>query len=302
MPKTPAVIVSSSVWMNAPTSPPTLDRNNRSHINLDRKQQKRNMASVEEKPTTDSTDAAITKDGDDDDSDVELEGMDLEDGDGDGDGDGDDDDNVDVDMEPAAATTDSPDAEEDKETTDKLATEDQDELEAAHRERTELMAVERKKVAAPTGDGDGDISMENKLQYLLSQSEVFAHFLAGSVAASDKKRGGGKKKGSRGKKNRMTEAEEDAQLLKTAESKRSVVRLNKQVWYRAVQCSGIKQTSYYLRLVLTFKISGKDQRKVTVAIVLSKYMKYIYSNSLCFYGVFKSLRFWPITVRCTDTN
>ena len=202
------------------------------------------MASEGEKPTTDSAEAAINKDGDDDDSDVELEGMDLEgadgdddndgDGDGDNDGDGDGDDNADadVDMEPAAATADSSD---DKETTEKLATEDQDELEAAHRERTELMAAERKKVAEPAND-DGEVSMENKLQYLLSQSEVFAHFLAGSVAATDKKRGGGKKKGSRGKKNRMTEAEEDAQLLKTAESKRSVIRLNKQPSILADHC------------------------------------------------------------------
>jgi len=171
---------------------------------------------------------ASNKDGDDDDSDVELEGMDLEGDDGDGD------DNADVDMEPAAATTGSPDAEDDKEVIDKLATEDQDELEAAHRERTELMAAERKKVDAVTDDSN--VTMENKLQYLLSQSEVFAHFLAGSVAASDKKRGGGKKKGSRGKKNRMTEAEEDAQLLKTAESKRSVIRLNKQPSILADHC------------------------------------------------------------------
>jgi SWI/SNF-related matrix-associated actin-dependent regulator of chromatin subfamily A member 5 len=192
------------------------------------------MASEGEKPTTDSTEAAaINKDGDDDDdSDVELEGMDLEGADGDDDNDGDDNADADVDMEPAAATADSSD---DKETTDKLATEDQDELEAAHRERTELMAAERKQVAEPADD-DGEVSMENKLQYLLSQSEVFAHFLAGSVAATDKKRGGGKKKGSRGKKNRMTEAEEDAQLLKTAESKRSVIRLNKQPSILADHC------------------------------------------------------------------
>jgi SWI/SNF-related matrix-associated actin-dependent regulator of chromatin subfamily A member 5 len=43
------------------------------------------------------------------------------------------------------------------------------------------------------------------------------------VAASTK-RG----KASRGKSNRMTEAEEDANLLKSAESKRRVVRVDKQ--------------------------------------------------------------------------
>ena len=88
------------------------------------------------------------------------------------------------------------------------------------------VAAEQKKVSAPT---DEAASVEDKLNYLLAQSEVFGHFLAGTMAASGKKRGGGKKNGSRGKKNRMSEAEEDAQLLKTAESKRSVIRLDKQV-------------------------------------------------------------------------
>jgi len=120
------------------------------------------MASEGENPTIASTAAppapAAKEDGVDNDSDVELEGMDLE---------GDDDDDVDadadVDMEPAAAATDSP-IEDDKEVNDKLATEDQDELEAAHRERTELMAAERKKVAAPA-DGD-KATMADMLQNL----------------------------------------------------------------------------------------------------------------------------------------
>ena len=167
-------------------------------------------------PTTDSIALATNETGDDGDSDVELEGMDLGD-------DGEGDDNADVDTNPTVSTS----VEPDEEVIDKLATEDQDELEAAHRERTELMAAERTKVAALTDDSNAP--MESKLQYLISQSDVFAHFLAGSVAASGKKRGVGKKSGSRGKKNRMTEAEEDAQLLKTAESRRSVIRLNKQV-------------------------------------------------------------------------
>ena len=173
------------------------------------------MSLTGDKPT--GTVPAINNDDDNDESDVELEGMDLE-----GDEGGDDDD---VDMEPAIAATDE--VENNVEVAEKLATEDHDELEAAHREQKELMAAERNKVA-PVAD-DGNATMEDKLQFLLSQSEVFAHFLAGSVAASNKKGGNGKKKGSRGKKNRMTEAEEDAQLLKTAQSKRSVIRLNKQV-------------------------------------------------------------------------
>lgn len=46
----------------------------------------------------------------------------------------------------------------------------------------------------------------------------------GSVAAAGKKG----KKGSRGKTGRLTEAEEDEQMLKSAKSKRRVVRLDKQ--------------------------------------------------------------------------
>ena len=49
--------------------------------------------------------------------------------------------------------------------------------------------------------------------------------------------GGGKKGGSRGKTNRMTEAEEDEQLLKSAQSKRSVIRLDKQPSILAEHCS-----------------------------------------------------------------
>ena len=165
---------------------------------------------------------------DDNESDVELEGMDLEGDDGDAN------DSGDVDMEQEPTTT----AEEaDAEDNDKLAHEDQDELEAAHREQKELMLAEQKK-AAEQHSNQSSASMAEKLQYLISQSDVFAHFLAGSVAATDKKNSR-KKGGSRGKKNRMTEAEEDAQLLKTAVSKRSVIRLNKQV---RVVCLAVRWT------------------------------------------------------------
>ena len=125
------------------------------------------------------------------------------------------------------------------EVSEKLATEDQDELEAVHRERMELMVVEQKKVADPAA------SAEEKLQHILGQSEVFAHFLAGTVAASEKKRG---KKGSRGKKNRMTEAEEDAQLLKAAESKRSVIRLDKQVELKEIIISPVYLVTTFQKL------------------------------------------------------
>jgi SWI/SNF-related matrix-associated actin-dependent regulator of chromatin subfamily A member 5 len=56
----------------------------------------------------------------------------------------------------------------------------------------------------------------------------------GSVAAAgDDKKG---KKGSRGKSDRMTEAEEDEQLLKSAQSKRRVVRVDKQPSILAPHC------------------------------------------------------------------
>ena len=54
----------------------------------------------------------------------------------------------------------------------------------------------------------------------------------GSVATNTKK----KKKGSRGKSNRMTEAEEDAQLLKTATNARRTVYLNTQPKLLADHC------------------------------------------------------------------
>jgi SWI/SNF-related matrix-associated actin-dependent regulator of chromatin subfamily A member 5 len=49
---------------------------------------------------------------------------------------------------------------------------------------------------------------------------------------------GGSKKGkaSRGKKGRMTEAEEDEQMLKSAQSKRRVVRVDKQPSILAPHC------------------------------------------------------------------
>jgi SWI/SNF-related matrix-associated actin-dependent regulator of chromatin subfamily A member 5 len=46
----------------------------------------------------------------------------------------------------------------------------------------------------------------------------------------------GKKAGSRGKKNRMTEAEEDEQMLKSAQSKRRVIRLDHQPALLADHC------------------------------------------------------------------
>jgi SWI/SNF-related matrix-associated actin-dependent regulator of chromatin subfamily A member 5 len=58
----------------------------------------------------------------------------------------------------------------------------------------------------------------------VTHSEHYFYFDTGSVVANSKHG----KKGSRGKKDRMTEAEEDAQLLKSAQSKRRIIRVDKQ--------------------------------------------------------------------------
>jgi SWI/SNF-related matrix-associated actin-dependent regulator of chromatin subfamily A member 5 len=111
---------------------------------------------------------------------------------------------------------------------DELAKAEDKELEAAQKERLELIAFEQNKMKSQPA-----ASAQDRLQYLLAQSDVFAHFLAGSVAATDKK---GKKKGSRGKTGRLTEAEEDEQLLKSAESARRTIRVDKQPSILAPHC------------------------------------------------------------------
>ena len=109
-----------------------------------------------------------------------------------------------------------------------LAKEELRELEEVRRERQELIAAEQKQLAAKIPP---KASAEDRMKYIMAQSDVFAHFLAGSVAATAKKG-----KGSRGKKGRMTEAEEDARLLKTAQSKRHTIRLDKQPSNLASHC------------------------------------------------------------------
>ena len=169
--------------------------------------------------------AAKTGDEDEDTSDVEIEGLDLDD---DKEADDEDDDDDDE-MANAEAVPESPTKEApiDEELQHQLEEEEAEEMEAARIERMELMQAAEED-AAPTKAAD-------KLEFLLGKSEVFAHFMAGSVAASDKrKKKGGTGKSSRG---RMTEAEEDEQLLKTAASKRrGVVRLEKQPALLAEHC------------------------------------------------------------------
>ena len=58
-----------------------------------------------------------------------------------------------------------------------LEREDHDETEAARNERMELMAAEAQKTM-PTQSKAAN--MAEQLEYLLAQSEVFAHFLAGT--------------------------------------------------------------------------------------------------------------------------
>jgi SWI/SNF-related matrix-associated actin-dependent regulator of chromatin subfamily A member 5 len=161
-------------------------------------------------------------DDDDDDSDVELVGVDMEE---------DDDGNVDVDMTnndaEANALSTTKDDDKDDAINDELATKEAIELEAARKERLELIKAEQQKIetSARTTDPQG------RLEYLLHQSDVFAHFLAGSVAttSNNTKKKKGKKTTSGAVGVRLTEEEEDEQLLKSAQSQRhSVVRLDQQ--------------------------------------------------------------------------
>jgi len=119
------------------------------------------------------------------DSDVELEGMDL-----DGlDADAPDDDDVD---DLAAATTTKSDSPNHEKEDIQHEQEDLQELEAARKERMELMAEElkrEKELQEKEADATATVDPNSKFQYLIGQSEVFAHFLAGaSAAAAGKKK------------------------------------------------------------------------------------------------------------------
>jgi SNF2 family DNA or RNA helicase len=147
-------------------------------------------------------------------SDIEIEGIDMA-----------DDESVDEDEDyepPTTAFVPSKVAITNMATADSV--DESAELEAARKEQAELFAAEKRLSTYSTSE-----TAQDRLNYLLSQSDVFAHFLAGSVATNDT---GKKKKSSgvdrRGKTGRLTEAEEDAALMKTAQSKRRVVRLNQQ--------------------------------------------------------------------------
>lgn len=61
---------------------------------------------------------------------------------------------------------------------DDLAKQEAEEIEEARKERMELIAAEQKKIMTSAPNKE-QATQEDKLNYLLSQSEVFAHFLAG---------------------------------------------------------------------------------------------------------------------------
>ena len=67
---------------------------------------------------------------------------------------------------------------EGEEDTENLAEEEARELEEARKERTELMAAEQKVLAEKMTSAP---SAQEKMQYLLSQSDVFAHIFAGEL-------------------------------------------------------------------------------------------------------------------------
>jgi SNF2 family DNA or RNA helicase len=168
----------------------------------------------------------------DDDSDVDIDGIDLED-DNDNDQMGEDDEeNNDDNILSEVAVQDVDDSK-----ANELETLEQHEIEEARKEQLELLkAAEDNSLVPKSPEKQGPVSNPAlRLEYLLAQSDVFAQFLAGSVASAGGKKG--KKSGSRGKSDRMTEEEEDALLLKSAQSKRhTVVRLDKQPSILSAQC------------------------------------------------------------------
>lgn len=125
---------------------------------------------------------------------TQLQGMDMEE-----DGSAPEDD---LDDEPQVVAPLKSDPNEDT-AIESLKAADLKELEAAKKERTDLMAAELKKEremqeaaakkAGKTGDGGAELDVSTKFQFLLGQSEVFAHFLAGefrlSVIESETSRG-----------------------------------------------------------------------------------------------------------------
>jgi len=106
-------------------------------------------------------------------SDVEIEGVDM---------DADEEEAVEEDEDEKASSNADEAAvvEENEEEIDALETEEINELEEARKEQMELMAAEQKKAA----EDHKPATAQERLEYLLAQSDVFAHFLAGTKVYS----------------------------------------------------------------------------------------------------------------------
>jgi hypothetical protein len=119
----------------------------------------------------------------DEDSDVEMEGVDM-----DADEEekaGSDADDGDDDEDAAAAALASPSKPENEEEISALDAEETHELEEARKERMELIQAERRKAEQTVHGADAQpASAQERLDYLLAQSDVFAHFLAGKLRDS----------------------------------------------------------------------------------------------------------------------
>ncbi|GMI27813.1 hypothetical protein TeGR_g3429 [Tetraparma gracilis] len=100
----------------------------------------------------------------------------------------------------------------------------------------DALALSRSKAAAAAllsaarASAPPPATTQDRLNYLMSQGEVFAHFLAGGAAPpSPKKKAGEKgKPGTPQRKGRKTEEAEDAELLAAAEASRPAVRITAQ--------------------------------------------------------------------------
>ena len=79
---------------------------------------------------------------------------------------------------------------------------------------------------------EADARSQNRLEYLMKQTDVFTHFMTGGETIGSKKGKKGKKAlgspaGRRGG-GRMTEDQEDAMMMKAAQKERTFTRLEQQ--------------------------------------------------------------------------
>ncbi|GMI37714.1 hypothetical protein TrRE_jg13380, partial [Triparma retinervis] len=156
-----------------------------------------------------------------DDSDVELEGVNMES----------DDEGSESDSQLGLDVPDGDDSDNDEPSNSK---EEEKALQNAKEEQREMM-----RTISPVNEGGAKADPKARLQYLMQQSEVFAHFLSGSNVAltkgakTSKKSGGSSKKKGR---SRMSEAAEDAAMMEAANQVRRVVRVDKQPSLLAKHC------------------------------------------------------------------